>query len=110
MSTQNDNKEIAHYVFSGSTTMIGVCITVIALFKVMNTSLKTYADEILGIDTFFFIFAAFFSYLTLRNEKNKHLEKIADLLFFAGMSILILVGVIIVFSTYRFSFRLSASN
>lgn len=100
MSTQNENKEIAHYVFSGSTTMIGVCITVIALFKVMNTSLKTYADEILGIDTFFFIFAAFFSYLTLRSEKNKHLEKIADLLFFAGMSILILVGVIIVFSTY----------
>ena len=80
--------------------MIGVCITVIALFKVMNTSLKTYADEILGVDTFFFIFAAFFSYLTLRNEKNKHLEKIADLLFFAGMSILILVGIIIVFSTY----------
>lgn len=97
---KSQNNEIAHYVFSGSTTMIGVCITVIALFKVMNTNLKTYADEILGVDTFIFIFAAFFSYLTLRNDKNKSLEKFADLLFFTGMSILILVGVIIVFSTY----------
>ncbi|MFN8261497.1 MAG: hypothetical protein U0X41_11235 [Chitinophagales bacterium] len=97
---QDKNNEIAHYVFSGSTTMIGVCITVIALFKVMSTNLKTYADEILGIDTFIFIFAAFFSYMTLRSDRNKPMEKFADLLFFTGMSILILVGLLIVFSTY----------
>jgi hypothetical protein len=40
--------------------MIGACITVIALFKVMNINYKTYADEIIGIDTFIFIFSAFF--------------------------------------------------
>lgn len=99
-SPDKNNREIAHYVFSGSTTMIGVCITVITLFKVMNTNLKTYADEIIGIDTFFFIFAAFFSYLTLRDDRRVRMERIADLLFFAGMSILLLVGVLIVFSTY----------
>lgn len=97
---EKNNREIAHYVFSGSTTMIGVCITVIALFKVMNTSVKTYADEILGIDTFIFILAAFFSYLTLRNNNRGKAERIADLFFFTGMTVLLLVGVMIVFSTY----------
>jgi len=98
--SKNNNKDIAHYIFAGSTTMIGVCITVIALFKAMSTHLTTYADEILGIDAFLFIFAAFFSYLTLRDDRKAHLERIADLLFFTGMSILLLVGVLIVFSTY----------
>lgn len=97
---QGDNREIAHYVFSGSTTMIGVCITVIALFKVMHTSVKTYADEVLGVDTFVFILAAFFSYLTLRNKNSGRMERAADFFFFSGMTVLLLVGVMIVFSTY----------
>ena len=96
----NNNREVARYIFSGSTNMIGACITVIALFKVMNINYKTFADEIIGIDTFFFIFSAFFSYLNLRNNKHVHLERIADILFFIGMTILLLVGVLIVFSTY----------
>ena len=100
IQTENNSKEIAHYVFSGSTTMIGVCITVISLFRIMKLGKETYADEILGIDTFLFILSCFLSYLTLRNEKNKRLERIADFLFFAGLSILLLVGLMIVFSAY----------
>ena len=96
----NNNRDIAHYVFSGSTTMSGVCITVIALFKVMNVNAKTYADEILGIDTFIFIVSAFLSYLTLRSSHAWKLERYADYFFFAGLTVLLLVGVIIVFSTY----------
>ena len=95
-----NDREIAHYVFSGSTTMIGVCITVIALFKVMSFSQKTMADEILGFNTLFFMLAAFFSYLTLRNRNSARMERLADFFFFAGMVILLLVGVMIVFSTY----------
>lgn len=95
----NENKEIAHYVFSGSTTMIGVCITVIALFKAMNAGLQTYADEILGINILVFILATFFSYLSLRNT-NRKWEKIADYLFFTGLIILLIVGIMIIFSTY----------
>ncbi len=97
---EKNSREIAHYVFSGSTTMIGVCITVIALFKALNTGIKTYADEILGIDTFIFIAATFLSYVTLRSDRRRGLERFADILFFTGMSILLLVGVLVIFSTY----------
>jgi hypothetical protein len=100
MNDLQDKKEIARYVFSGSTTMIGVCITVIALFRITNTGLTTYADEILSVDTLFFISSAYLSYLVLRSSKNRRFEKIADFLFFAGMSIMLLVAIIIVFFTY----------
>ncbi|MBS1497238.1 MAG: hypothetical protein JSU03_04105 [Bacteroidetes bacterium] len=100
MNTPNDKREIARFVFSGSTTMIGVCITVIALFKITNTGIRTYADEILSLDTFIFISSAYLSYLVLRSSQNRRLEKFADALFFVGMSIMLLVGILIVFFTY----------
>ena len=56
-NTPNENKQIAQHVFTGSTTMIGVCITVIALFHGLKVSMHTYADELLSIDNFIFIAA-----------------------------------------------------
>lgn len=101
MSKQTDrNREIARHVFTGSTTMVGVCVTVIALFRVMKISMTTYADEILGIDNFIFIIAALLSYSAIRKENNTRMERWADILFFTGMLIMMLVGIIIVFSTY----------
>lgn len=101
MSKQTErSREIARHVFTGSTTMVGVCVTVIALFRVMKISVQTYADEILGLDNFIFIIAALLSYSALRKENNIRMERWADVLFFTGMLIMLLVGLIIVFSTY----------
>ena len=101
MNHQNNrDREIAKYVFSGSTTMVGVCVTVIALFRVMSMNIKTYADEILGYTTFIFIAATLFSYASLRKEKNVNLERWADVLFFIGMFMMVIVGFIIVYAIY----------
>jgi len=96
----SDNREIAHHVLSGSTTMIGVCITVITLFRVLKASMSTYADELLGIDNFIFIAAALFAYSALRKDNNARLEWWADRLFFVGMIVMLIVGLMIVLSTY----------
>ena len=95
-----NDKEIAHHIFSGSTTMIGVCITVISLFRIMKISKETLVDEILGVGTLVFIFSCFFSYLCLRNSELKRIENIADILFFTGLLLMLVVGFIIVFTTY----------
>jgi len=95
-----ENGKIASYVFSGSNTMVGVCITVIALFRVMKMGIKTYADEILALDTFIFIIASLLSYAVLRKEKNQRLEKWADVSYFTGMIIMAFVGIIIIYTTY----------
>lgn len=49
MKRENEReREIAHYILSCATTMTGVCVTIIALFRVMKASIQTYADEVLG--------------------------------------------------------------
>ncbi|PZF72997.1 hypothetical protein [Taibaiella soli] len=94
------SRDVARHVFSGSTTMIGVCITIIALFRVMKIGMRTYADEVLGLDNFIFIAAALCAYSAIRKDNNIRMERAADLLFFAGMAVMLVVGLIIVFSTY----------
>lgn len=91
------NRDIAHYIFTGSSTMIGVCITVITLFKVTETHMATFADEILGIDAFIFIISCFVSYMSLRKDNNRKLEWFADVVFFTGMFVMVFVGIMIVF-------------
>ncbi len=94
------NKQIAHHIFAGSIAMMGVCVTVIALFSVLQVSLKTYADELLAVNNFIFITAALLSYTSMRKDAYSRLEYIADRLFFAGMIIMVIVGVMIVMIAY----------
>ncbi|WP_153796899.1 hypothetical protein [Foetidibacter luteolus] len=97
---QDKNRDIAHHILGSSTTMIGVCITVITLFKLLNTRLQTYADELLSFDTLVFTVAALFSYASLRSNNNARLEQVADIAFFLGLLVILLVAFIIVFTTY----------
>ncbi|CAN5277330.1 hypothetical protein BH11BAC6_BH11BAC6_09460 [soil metagenome] len=95
-----NDRNIASHIFTGSITLSGVCVTIIALFRVMKLGLLTYADEILSVNTFIFLAAAMFSYMSLRKENSGATETIADILFFIGMISMILVGVIIVYTAY----------
>ncbi|CAN5476187.1 hypothetical protein BH10BAC3_BH10BAC3_03420 [soil metagenome] len=93
------DREIAHHILSGSTTMIGVCVTVITLFRVMHTNLETYADELLAFDNIVFITAALFAYASIRKDNNKRLERIADITFLLGMLLMMAAGIMIIFSS-----------
>ncbi len=93
-----ENREIASHIFNGSITMIGICITVIALFRIMKINLQTYADEILAIDTVVFIASSLFSYSALRKKDNARMERVADYLFYTGMFVMLVVGGLIVFN------------
>lgn len=95
-----NNKRIAEHIFNGSITLAGVCVTIIALFRVMKVGLGTYADEILAANTCVFIASSILAYISLKREKNNTVEKIADLLFFVGLSVMMVVGILIVYSTY----------
>ena len=94
------NRRIASSIFSGSNTMVGVCLTVISIFRIMKTGVQTYADEILALDTSVFIMASLLSYSALRKEENERLEKWAYIFFFAGMIIIFFVGLLIIYTTY----------
>ncbi len=94
----NRNKRnISPIIFNGSTTMIGVCITVISLFIITKKDAGTYMDEVLSIDALFFIISAFISYLSLRWDNHAYLELAADIIFFTGMLVMAATGIFIVF-------------
>ncbi|OJW77671.1 MAG: hypothetical protein BGO69_06025 [Bacteroidetes bacterium 46-16] len=97
---QEKGRNIAPHIFSGSIMMIGVCITVIALFRALKTGTETLADNILGADTLIFILTTLISYASLRSDNNKRLERVADALFFTGMLTMVVVGLMILYSTY----------
>jgi hypothetical protein len=100
MTQKNDGEiEISHHIFPTSATLIGVCLTVITLFKIMQLGISTIADEILSIDTIVFIISCFFSYLALTGKgKNIRLyEMVADVSFFIGMVVLAVICILIVF-------------
>jgi len=90
-------KNIAPIIFNGSTTMIGVCMTVITLLIVTRKDQGTYIDEFLSLDALLFITSAFISYMSLRWNNHKNLELAADIIFFAGMLFMVLAGLFLVF-------------
>lgn len=85
--------------------MVGVCLTVIGLIRVVITLGKadTIADDLLAADAFLFLVSCLLSYSALRTRSKgrmHHREKVADGIFIFGM---ILMAVICGFITYAIS-------
>ena len=89
---QKKSDALSDHILPVSATMIGVCITVITLFKVTGFHLKTYADEILGCDTLFFIMSCLLSSTSLRIKNSNKYEKIADYCFLFGLFVMVAIG------------------
>jgi len=82
--------------------MVGVCLTVIGLIRVVITLGKadTVADDLLAVDAFLFLLASLLSYSALRTRSKRRMhrrERIADGIFILAM---ILMVIICAFITY----------
>ena len=82
--------------------MVGVCLTVIGLIRVVITLGKadTIADDLLAADAFLFLVSCLLSYsaLRVRSRNRMHLrERIADAVFILAMFLMV---VICAFVTY----------
>lgn len=97
MSSSDNNtkreENICIHIFSVSAGMIGVCLTVIGLIRVVITlgRADTLADDLLAGDAFIFLIACLLSYTALRsrNERGmRRFERIADLLFILAMTLM----------------------
>jgi hypothetical protein len=95
-------EDISIHIFTVSSAMVGVCLTVIGLIRVVITFGKadTVADDLLAADAFLFLLSCLLSYSALRtrSKRRMHLmERIADGIFILAM---ILMVVICGFITY----------
>jgi hypothetical protein len=95
-------EDICIHIFTVSSAMVGVCLTVIGLIRVVITLGKadTVADDLLAADAFLFLVSCLLSYSALRTRSKRRMhrrERIADGVFILAM---VLMAVICGFITY----------
>jgi len=94
-----DNKLSSH-ILPIAATMIGVCLTVIGLVKLVeNATGKVYIDELLSVNAVGFLISAVFSYVALRSPKeHPYAERIADMVFMVSLGLFTLVTILFAFA------------
>lgn len=89
-------EDICIHIFTVSSAMVGVCLTVIGLVRVVITLGKadTLADDLLAGDALLFLISCFLSYAALRSRKVRRMhrmERVADGVFILAMVVMVAV-------------------
>ena len=89
-------QDICIHIFTVSSAMVGVCLTVIGLIRVVITlgDADTLTDDLLAIDALLFLISCLLSYWALRSRGSNRMhrvERIAD-----GIFILAMIGMVAV--------------
>lgn len=82
--------DICVHIFTASATMVGVCLTVIGILRVVISLRRedTLADDMLAVNALLYLASCLLSYWALRTRsvsRNFRLERIADVIFLLAM-------------------------
>jgi hypothetical protein len=96
-------QDICIHIFTVSSAMVGVCLTVIGLIRVVITlgTADTVADDFLAADALLFLISCLLSYWALRSRglrRMHRLEKIADGIFIVAMIGMVVVCALITYT------------
>ena len=96
-------EDICIHIFTVSSAMVGVCLTVIGLVRVVITLGKadTFADDLLAVDALLFLASCFLSYAALRSRgarRMHRLERVADGVFISAMVVMVAICVFITYA------------
>jgi uncharacterized membrane protein len=99
-------EDICVHIFTVSAAMVGVCLTVIGIIRIVITirNADTFADDLLALDAVLFLVSCFCSYFALRTRNVRrmhHVERFADVVFMVALIVMVIVCVMI---TYAISF------
>ena len=89
-------EDICIHIFTVSAAMVGVCLTVIGVIRVVITIGKadTLADDLLAFDALLFLTSCLLSYgaLRARSFRRMHrIERTADIVFITAMVVMTLI-------------------
>ena len=96
-------QDISIHIFTVSSAMVGVCLTVIGLIRVVITlgRADTLADDLLAADALLFLISCLLSYWALRSRSMRRmhrLEKIADAIFIFAMIGMVIICALITYT------------
>jgi hypothetical protein len=102
-SNSHLEQDICIHIFTVSSAMVGVCLTVIGLIRVVITlgTADTLADDLLAADALLFLVSCLLSYWALRSRglrRMHRLEKIADGIFIVAMIGMVVVCAVITYT------------
>ena len=88
-------KDISIHIFSVSAALVGVCLTVISVVRVVITATKinTVADDILAADALLFLTSCLLAYSAMRL-----VERAADTVFIIGLLLMAIVCALITYA------------
>src|SRR5881396_2229285 len=95
--------DICIHIFTVSSAMVGVCLTVIGLIRVVITlgRADTLADDLLAGDALLFLISCLLSYWALRSRglrRMHRLERIADEIFIMAMIGMVVICALITYT------------
>lgn len=95
-------RDLAGRIFSTSAQLVGVCLTVIGLFRVVSdlNHFNSIADDLMAIDALAFMGSCVLSYFALRSvraERSFALEQAADLMFLSGLAMMVVVCALVAY-------------
>jgi hypothetical protein len=98
-------EDICKQIFSVSAAMVGVCLTVIGLVRVIISvqQVDNFAGDLLSVDALLFLCSCLSAYwaLRMRSFRRMHrLERMADGLFILGLILMVAVCGIITFAIF----------
>lgn len=98
MSTNN----LSSHILPTSATMIGVCMTVLSVVKLLEERTRPgMIDELMAFNSLIFLVSAIFSYLSIRSRtQSERLEKIADLAFMAGLLVTVAASFLLAYELH----------
>jgi hypothetical protein len=101
-------QDICIHIFTVSSAMVGVCLTVIGVIRVFITlgTADTLADDFLAADALLFLISSLLSYWALRSRglhRMHRLERIADAIFIVAM-----VGMVVVCALITYTISIPA--
>ena len=96
-------RDICIHIFTVSSAMVGVCLTVIGLIRVVITlgTADTLADDFLAGDALLFLVSCLLSYWALRSRSVRRmhrLERVADATFIIAMIGMVIICALITYT------------
>ena len=98
----SENNRSPH-ILNTSATLLGICFVVLTSLNVMNLTSKTILDELTTAAIVMFMASSLLSFLSMRSKKSsgERYEKIADLVFLAGLLFLFITTILLAFNIIK---------
>jgi len=96
-------EDICIHIFTVSASMVGVCLTVIGLLRVVIAirQIDSIADNLLAVNAVLFLTSCLSAYWALRT-RSKHrmhqVERFADVVFILAMSLMAVACIVITYA------------